>query len=144
MAHLLGSLVSDPDVTDGLVKLLVAATIALVGLAGKFLAAHTKLAQGARADAIRDKIADVASTVVRELAQTDVAQMRKATVDGKLTADMAAQAAAAAFEQTKAHLGGDAALAEIGKVLKGVDVPRLVTSNIQAAVHDLPTPPPAP
>lgn len=135
MDKIAGALVT--NLSQPLVDLLVVVIGAAIAKAIQFLSAHVKVAQGVQAQAALDRLEQLADTVVRDVAQTTVDSLKARAVDGKLTDAAAAGAAHDAFEKMKAHLGGDAGLAALAKVVGTTDAPALVMSHIEAAVHKI-------
>ncbi len=135
MNHFLATLVT------GLSQPLADALIVLFGIVAAklvaFLSAHTKSVQ---VQAALVRLASVSDTVVREVAQTTVDELKAASSSGTLTTTEARTAAGTAFTKAKENLGGDKGMADIKKILGVDDVGALLTTHLEAAVHKLPEP----
>jgi hypothetical protein len=104
----------------------------------RWMEAHVKLAQSARAHAVLEAVRQTADDVVHELAQTQVEALKAASADGKLTPADIAMVSKAALEKTKANLGGDAGVAKVQKILNSVLEPdEFVIGKNEAAKHKL-------
>jgi len=84
------------------------------------------------------RLDDAVLAAVREVQQVTVEAIKAASADGKLTPDEKAQVKAKAVEAVKAHLGMKG-LGELAKVLglSGDAVEKMLSTRIEAAVHDL-------
>lgn len=84
------------------------------------------------------RLDDAVLAAVREVQQVTVEAIKSASADGKLTAEERAGVKQAALNSVKSHLGMKG-LGELAKVL-GLDggaVERLLSTRVEAAVHDL-------
>lgn len=84
------------------------------------------------------RLDDAVLAAVREVQQVTVEALKIASADGKLTPEERAQVKAKAMEAVKSHLGMKG-LAELAKVLglSGDAIERMLSTRVEAAVHDL-------
>lgn len=84
------------------------------------------------------RLDDAVFTAVKDLQQTVVDQIKAASADGKITDDEKKEIKRRALEAVKAHLGVKG-LSEVGTILGlgGGAVESLLSSKVEAAVHDL-------
>ena len=84
------------------------------------------------------RIDDAVLVAVREVEQVTVDALKEANADGQLTAEERAKVKQAALDTVKSHLGLKG-LAELAKVLglEGGAIEKLLSSRVEAAVHDL-------
>lgn len=84
------------------------------------------------------RLDDAVVTVVREIQQTVVDAIKAANADGKITPAEITEIKEAALKAVKTHLGTKGLL-ELAKILGLSDgaLDGLITSKIEAAVHDL-------
>jgi hypothetical protein len=133
------------DVMDigsiGLEVLKVLSPILLAALT----AASAKLAQLIRAKVQNEylkglliRLDDAVLTTVKDLEQSMVEQIKAASADGKITDDEKKQIRDAALTAVKSNLGTKGR-AEVAKILglQGGGMDGLLSSKIEAAVHDL-------
>lgn len=139
MNHFAATLVSAlaQPLSDVLVLAIGAVGVKLVA----FLSAHTK---SVKIQTALVRLESVSDSVVREVAQTTVDNLKTASVDGSLSLAEAKTAATSAYMKAKENLGGDKGMANIKKVLGVEDVSALLTTHLEAAVHKLPDPVKAP
>lgn len=84
------------------------------------------------------RLDDAVFTAVKDLQQSVVEEIKAASADGKITDDEKRQIKERALASVKSHLGTKG-LAEIAKVfgLEGGALETLLSSKVEAAVHDL-------
>jgi hypothetical protein len=84
------------------------------------------------------RLDDAVVTAVKDLQQRTVDRIKAASADGKISDDEKQQIRAAALAAVKSHLGANGR-AEVAKILglQGEGMDGLVSSKIEAAVHDL-------
>ena len=84
------------------------------------------------------RLDDAVLTVVREVQQVTVEAIKSGSADGKLTPDERARVKQAAIDSVKSHLGMKG-IAELAKILglEGGAVEKLLSTRVEAAVHDL-------
>lgn len=107
--------------------------------------AAAKLAQFIRAKVQNEylkgvlvRLDDAVFTAVKDLQQSVVEQIKAASADGKITDEEKKQIKDRALASVKSHLGTKG-LAEVAKVLglEGGALEGLLSSKVEAAVHDL-------
>jgi hypothetical protein len=86
------------------------------------------------------RLDDAVLAAVREVQQVTVDSLKAASADGQLTADERAKVKQAAIDSIKSHLGTKG-IGEVAKVLGLEDgaVDKLLSTRVEAAVHDLKT-----
>ncbi len=84
------------------------------------------------------RLDDAVLAAVREVQQVTVEAIKSASADGKLTAEERARVKQAAIDSVKSHLGTKG-LGELAKILglEGGAVEKLLSTRVEAAVHDL-------
>lgn len=107
--------------------------------------AAAKLAEFVRAKAQNEylkgvlvRLDDAVFTAVKDMQQTVVSAIKEASADGTITADEKKQIKDKALASVKSHLGTKG-LVELAKILglEGGALDGLLSSKIEAAVHDL-------
>ncbi len=84
------------------------------------------------------RLDDAVFAAVREVQQVTVDDLKAASANGQLTPDERAKVKQAAIDTIKSHLGAKG-IAEVANVLGLEDgaVDRLLTTRVEAAVHDI-------
>ncbi len=84
------------------------------------------------------RLDDAVLAAVREVQQVTVEAIKAASADGKLTPEERAKVKQAAIDSVKSHLGTKG-LAELAKILglEGGAIEKLLSTRVEAAVHDL-------
>jgi hypothetical protein len=84
------------------------------------------------------RLDDAVLAAVREIQQVTVEAIKAASADGKLTPEERAKVKQAAIDSVKSHLGTKG-LAELAKILglEGGAIEKLLSTRVEAAVHDL-------
>lgn len=90
-----------------------------------------------------DRLSTEVQSAVAAADQLAVADIKAASVNGRLTATDAAKVKADVLAQIKANLGGDAGVAKATKILGVTDIEAYISARIEAAVQALATTAPA-